>query len=130
MKEIQLSKHGKNKGRYVALVDDEDYEYLNQFNWYAHKDQSTYYARRNVKINNVHTVERMHWVVMGRKWVDHINHNGLDNQRHNLRECTKHQNLMNRRPERLSASKYKGVSIDRRQNRWASTIGINGKKEF
>jgi hypothetical protein len=104
MKEIALT-----RGLF-AMVDDEDYEYLNQFNWYALKKKYTYYA---VRWNNVRPrLLLMHRVIMkinDSRQVDHRNHSGLDNQKHNLRVCTNAQNQMNKRP--TGKSKYLGVTI-------------------
>lgn len=125
MKEIQLSKLGKNKGMYVALVDDEDYERANQFNWFAMKEKNTIYVRRNIIINGKQQPEFLHWFIMGGRGVDHIFHNGLDNQKHNLRLCTKQQNLMNKKSYKNSSSKYKGVSFNRQLGRWVAYIRID-----
>ena len=99
MKHIPLTQ-GK-----VAIVDDKDYEYLNQWKWYAHKKGNTYYARRsiNYKLNGkkkTRTIQ-MHNIVLSKtdvsKEIDHKNHNGLDNRLSNLRICTHAQNLANQR---------------------------------
>jgi hypothetical protein len=60
--------------------------------------------------------------------IDHINHNGLDNRKANLRVVTQQQNLWNsRRGLNQGRSRYKGVSWDADNNKWAATIRINGK---
>lgn len=60
--------------------------------------------------------------------VDHINHNTLDNRRQNLRAVTHNQNHANRRGRLVSTSKYKGVSVRKknsnRQSHWRATIGV------
>lgn len=101
MKEIQLTQ-GK-----VALVDDEDFEYLNQWKWYVLITKHTNYA---VHHNKKGKVELMHREIMKTPkgmYTDHINHDGLDNRRCNLRVCTNGQNLANRTPR--GTSKYLGV---------------------
>jgi hypothetical protein len=106
MKKLKLSQ-GK-----VALVDDEDYEWLNQWKWFAHKDCNTYYAGRSEKINGSRKQIWMHRAIMNTPVgleVDHIDHNGLNNQRSNLRNCTQSQNHMNQ--SNMGKSKYKGVSF-------------------
>lgn len=130
-----------------AQVDDEDFEYLNQFKWFAYKHRNTYYARRSVRINGTHLCEQMHRIVMGighkkDKIVDHINHNGLDNRKENLRFCTSTQNSQNRTPYINKTSKYKGVSIHRSKRfskkrqehylyiKWQAHIRINKKLYF
>jgi hypothetical protein len=95
----------------VALVDDEDYEYLNQFKWQANKQKNTYYAVRETTIEGKTTYFQMHRVIMNTPknlQTDHIDHNGLNNQKNNLRNCTKAQNRMNLLSH--GSSKYLGVS--------------------
>ena len=104
MKEIKLTQ-GK-----ITLVDDEDYEYLNQFKWYVFKKGHTYYVARQKSINGVTKTILMHRLIINtpnNMMTDHIDHNGLNNQKYNLRICTNGQNLMNRNP--YGASKYLGV---------------------
>lgn len=120
MKEIPLTQ-GK-----VTLVDDEDYDYLNQFRWFAHKNDYTYYATRNIKLNNgKRTILRMQNVIKQAYngfIIDHIDHDGLNNQRCNLRICTPRQNMMNKNPKH----KYLGVRLLR--NKYISAqITAQGK---
>lgn len=116
MKEIKLTQ-GK-----VALVDDEDFEYLNQFKWCAHKECNTYYAVRNAKNNGKLFTQYMHNLIIGIIGVDHKNHEGLDNQKHNLRIANKSQNAMNNMPLKNMTSKYKGVSWFKRDKKWRAVI--------
>jgi len=115
-----------------ALVDDEDYEWLNQWKWYAkHDNHDCYYAARN---SHKHTI-RMHRLIMGlkaynKKLVDHINHDGLDNRRSNLRICTTGQNQFNRIPSKNTASKYKGVVHCTSNANWQAQIGFKGKRIY
>jgi hypothetical protein len=108
MKEIKLTRG------LVTQVDDEDYEYLNQFKWYAeYKKGGKYtYAIRN---SSDRTTEAMHRIIMGTPaglLVDHIDHNGLNNQKSNLRNCTHDQNGINRTG--WGRSKYLGVALSKR----------------
>jgi len=95
----------------VALVDDEDYEYLNQFNWCYYR---TGYAGRSSKISlGKRYVILMHRQIMNTPDgmdTDHINHNKLDNRKENLRVCTGAENLCNR--YKWEGKKYKGVYIE------------------
>lgn len=127
MKEIQLSKQGKNKGKYVALVDDEDFERVNQFRWSVCAHRSTFYAVRNMPINGEITPRRMHQFIMGLRYIDHENHNGLHNYKSNLRPCTNSQNNMNQLPRKNCSSKYKGVYRNKERNKWIAQIRINDK---
>jgi hypothetical protein len=133
MKEIQLTQ-GK-----VALVDDEDFEYLNQWKWCCRKNVTkgsiNYYAGRSggsvLKYRYIH----MHKVILKTdKLVDHKNRNGLDNRKDNLRIASKSDNSKNKKG--WGKSKYLGVSLNvaKRKTkpsceRWVATIFINGKNK-
>lgn len=131
MKEIHLT-----KGQ-VALVDDEDYEYLNQWKWCAQWESHTksYYASRKRYLGMINGKRkqktiRMHRLIMDAptgKQVDHINHNTLDNCKENLRIVTNRQNKQNRKHK--GSSKYPGVSWIKSSSKWQATIHINGKNK-
>jgi hypothetical protein len=129
MKQIKLT-HNK-----FAIVDDECFEYLNQFKWQCRVSRGGgEYATRSVRIGKKVTRVSMHRVIMGidgldyRKiQVDHINNNTLDNRKENLRLVTPSQNQMNKKKANIknSTSKYKGVS--KKNNKWIAKIKKNGK---
>lgn len=125
MKEILLTQ-GK-----VALVDDEDFEYFNQWKWSASKQGNTYYALRKVTVSkNKELTTIMHRVITQALHginIDHINGNGLDNQRKNLRFATKAQNAMNKNKQCNNVSGYKGVSWAKRQKKWRACIMVIGR---
>lgn len=121
MKEIQLTQ-GK-----VALVDDDNFETLNQYKWFAVKLGNVFYARRNISVNGKRSGQFMHNIIMGRKGVDHIDRDGLNNKVSNLRFCTKSENGMNRCKQRNTTSIYKGVSFHKRNNNWKASIRLEGK---
>lgn len=84
----------------VALVDDDIFNYLNQFKWFAKKHHSTFYAVRNIrKENGKQTALYLHHLVIGKPIkpleIDHIDLNGLNNQRTNLQIVTHQQNRQN-----------------------------------
>ena len=109
---------------YVALVDDGDYENLSQHKWHVSTDKYTSYARNS---NSV----KMHRLLMGAATevdIDHRDGNGLNNQRRNLRKCTKAQNGHNRRLNENNTSGYKGVHWYKRDSKWYVTIRVNRKK--
>jgi len=65
------------------------------------------------------------------EFCDHINHNGLDNRKANLRLATCSQNAQNRRKAKIKSwSKYKGVSLHNLDKRWSVRIQVNGKQKF
>lgn len=127
MKEIKLGQRGKNRGKYVALVDDEDFENLNNFKWYAKKHGNTFYAVREVIVNGKTRQVRMHQIILGGKGIDHVDRNGLNNQRSNLRFCTVSENGMNRMKQGNTSSIYKGVSFIKSIGKWKASIMINWK---
>jgi hypothetical protein len=101
-----------------AIVDKNDYEEVNKYNWY--KDASGY-AIRNYRID---PISRMHHMIIGKPddgfVVDHINGNRLDNTRLNLRVVTESGNNQNR-PKIIkenTSSKYIGVAFDKKHKKW------------
>lgn len=127
MKEIHLSKFGKNRGKFVALVDDEYYEELNKLTWHVHISFNglNLYAQTNIKICGGFKIIKMHQLIMKGKGIDHRDGNGLNNQKSNLRFCTNQENMRNRNPNRNSSSKYKGVGFDKESNNWVAFITVN-----
>ena len=124
MKEIGLTQNQ------VTLVDDEDFEKLNQWKWYAVKQAKTFYAvRHSSSINGERYTICMHWEIIGKPpkgFVnDHRNGQGLDNQRHNLRHVTRRQNGQNLQNIKKS-SQYPGVSWAKHRQKWSAQITING----
>ena len=122
MKEIKLTQ-GK-----VALVDDEDYEDLNKYKWYANKDKNTFYAMRNEIINGKSRTVMMHRKIMNNNYnllTDHIDGNGLNNCKSNLRIVTNRQNSQNRHINK--SSKYVGVYWDKIAMNWKAQIRTNKK---
>lgn len=117
VKEIKLSQ-GK-----VALVDNEDYEWLNQYKWFcSHK-----YACRRNKITNL----PMHREIMKTPkgmYTDHINHNTLDNRKENLRVCTCAENNHNAVAKKHNTSGYKGVYWNKRDKKWYVQIRVSYKR--
>ncbi len=110
---------------YVAWVDDEDYATLSAFKWYHVKNRTTVYAytRMHGKQTPMHTL-----LVPNS---DHINHDGLDNQKHNLRPATQSQNRMNsRKLSTITSSKYKGVCWHKKAQKWMAHIKVNRKPRY
>lgn len=115
----------------VTLVDDADFDWLNQWKWLAVKSRESFYAARSP--HGPHKGRKL--IFMHRQILncadnmqgDHINHNRLDNQRQNLRSCTHVQNLFNRLPK--GKSKYLGLDI-RKNGRFHARIRIDGKRIY
>jgi len=112
----------------VALVDDEDCEWLNAWKWAYWPEKYTGYAGRRIYQKDKSRKRiRMHRVILNpppNMEIDHINGNGLDNRRCNLRICTHSQNLANQRKCR-GTSQYKGVCWDK--GRWRAQVSSAGQ---
>ncbi|MGD2093821.1 MAG: HNH endonuclease [Phycisphaerales bacterium] len=109
-----------------AIVDAEDYPALSQYKWYANGNDGNYYAVREENGKNI----TMHRVITGAPdhlLVDHIDHNGLNNRRSNLRLATKAQNNRNTRVIPNKSSRYKGVYWNKANKKWAAKIKCNKK---
>lgn len=125
MKEIVLTQDK------VALVDDNTFEMLNKFKWFAQKSDNTYYACRMLpRINGKHPQIKMHHVVIGKPpkgfKTDHKNGNGLHNFKNNLRHVTNRQNCQNRKNANDS-SQYPGIYWHKQREKWCARIWSNGK---
>ncbi len=121
MKKILLS---QNK---YALVDDEDYKWLNKWKWCVSKNDHTgrFYAVRRKKNGKQVRMHREILEVKKGEIVDHINHDTLDNRKENLRKCSNRQNLQN--IEKECSSKFPGVRWAKWANKWRASIRIESK---
>jgi hypothetical protein len=129
------------QGKY-AIVDPGDYDRLRKYKWHAQKSVYTFYAvhsltngknapRKNLQMHNL-VID-----VPPGMYCDHINHNGLDNRKANLRPASRTQNVCHRRKfsgrtydglKKPSRSKYKGVDWVAEVKRWRARIRVNGKR--
>lgn len=119
MKEIPLT-----QGQ-VALVDDADFAALSEFKWYAHQVNQTFYALRNSRNSAGKRITlRMSCVLLpGHPEVDHIDGNGLNNQRYNLRGSTKRQNRQSFKAKPIGcSSKFRGVCWHSARRQWSAQI--------
>lgn len=125
MKQIPLT-----KGKF-AVVDDEDYEELSRYKWFV---DSIGYAGRNIRYPGMgRKTLRMHRFLMGldfgdRRMVDHIDGDGLNNQRSNLRICNHSQNGRNQGRCASNTSGIKGVT--RNKGKWVAQISLMGKQIY
>ena len=120
---------------YIAVVDDEDLDYLKQWSWYAHKTKYMVYAMRGKRLPGGKQTSRMlhHEVLRLDKSlpkgyvVDHKNRDPLDCRKSNLRICTVAENNRNCRPRRnKKTSKYKGVCWRKDRKKWQVVICHQG----
>ena len=127
-RKIQLSKY------HYAIVDAEDYQKVTAYSWHLRKGTTTSYAAHSLtngkkqKRKNLY----MHDLILNTPpgyFADHINHNGLDNRKQNLRAASPANNAQNRRKfSSPSRSKYKGVDFVKSQNAWRARITVNNKR--
>lgn len=138
MKKIVINspKHGVKE----VLVDDEDYDDLSEHKWHISKGRICFYAFTNIKLGGCkYWHVGMHRVIMklgimdSKIEVDHRDFNGLNNQKNNLRKCTRRQNSMNMRGH--GTSKYLGVCKLTKKNPnadytyWMASIKIDGRQK-
>jgi hypothetical protein len=120
MRKIKLTKG------YEAIVDDKDYDFLNQYSWYyAHG-----YAVRTIYSSGKPYQLRMHRLLANTPDgldTDHINGDRLDNRRVNLRPATRSQNVANTFVQKQNKSGYKGVSWKKSNNKWCAQIRVMNK---
>lgn len=115
----------------TALVDEADHERVSKHKWHARKGIYGFYAARNVNLpSGKRGIELLHRFILGlsdpKISIDHINHDGLDCQRHNLRSATPSQNQANRRKAKTKkSSRFKGVSWHSQNKNWRAVIMSN-----
>lgn len=117
----------------AILVDDADAWWLSQWSWLRLGNvRKGFYAMRVLYVNGKRTHTQMHRLITGAKdgeMIDHVNGNGLDNRRCNLRLASPTQNRANlNRP--YSASGFKGVTLNKACRKWQAQIGCEGKQHY
>jgi hypothetical protein len=131
MKSIPLS-----QGKFFK-IDDEDFERVSKLTWILVRTSKNYFyvINRKRKWQNGKQIGKSEIILLHRfimnvknskKFVDHINHDGLDNQKHNLRICSLSQNTRNQRKRLNTSSTYKGVCAVK-NNKWQAAIKFKNK---
>lgn len=120
-------------------IDEEDLHKIQTNVWHIAKSGNRQYAITNIKNEKgKNTTTGLHRIIMNLKQgecCDHINHDGLDNRKQNLRKVTKHQNQLNRlknvtQNQHPCTSTYKGVSWNKTKNLWTASISYNKKQIY
>ena len=125
---------GKRARGRIALVDLGDHDLVAGYRWHVREADPVAPGRRPTGPYVVadaylgggkRRTITMHALIMGRPYIDHINSNGLDNRRANLRPATPAQNGANARKNPGKTSKYKGVFWDRWRSCWSAKVMVN-----
>lgn len=134
MSTVRIPLHSRKYNDLFALIDEEDVSSVSRYRWCLHVDVGGHrYA-----VTSTRPTLRMHRLIMAATTgedVDHINHDGLDNRRSNLRCCLRRENVRHRRgPQRNGTSGFLGVTLDKRrvhQKRpWLAQISTSGQYKY
>ena len=123
MKTISV-KHG------IILLDDGDFPIISKYCWCSHKDGNVFYAVTKVKIGDKRVQIKLHHLILpcpAGMQTDHIDGDGLNNQRSNLQIVTHRQNQWNQHVNKTS--KYPGVCFDKKSKKYISGIKVNGVRK-
>lgn len=131
MREVPVS-----RGKFLAFVDDEDFDLVAQYKWRSYKGggggNATYAIAHSPMVHGKRHSIIMHRLVMDAPkgiLVDHRDFNGLNNQKYNLRKASHLNNSRSQRKQLSPASsQYKGVSLDKNTGRWKCYI--RGEKKY
>lgn len=114
----------------ITLVDDDVYDWASEYRWCAQRTPAgAFYAVRTTPVPESLKVQLHREIVNAPNGmvVDHIDGDGLNNQRSNIRVATRGQNICNSGLGRLNRSGFKGVSMDKRSGYWRACIQFGGK---
>ena len=117
----------------VTLIDDSDYLAASNHKWYCARNCQTYYVTASNLVNGKRIM--LHRYLLGvtdkKVQIDHINGNGLDNRRMNLRLCSTSENHANQFHIYGKSSKFKGVHWSKQKKKWSAVVckKIDGKKK-
>lgn len=126
------------KGGLLTRIDEIDSD-LARFNWFRLEKDGNVYAKRNLTREGKPYTSQMHREILERtlgrpldkgEVCDHINHNGLDNRRENLRVASTSENSCNRLKTKANTSGYKGVTWRKDISKWQAQITVHGKRMY
>jgi hypothetical protein len=125
-------------GIHVILIDDEDYERVLKYSWRIKVVKVKgggrvvkYAQAHSPMLNGKRVTIRMHRLILNAPTgvqVDHIDGNGLNNQKSNLRFATSSENMQNSKAKAGAASKFKGVCWNKNESKWVVRIFVDGKR--
>ena len=112
-----------------TLIDKKDWGRVSKYKWCKYQHHNTIYVRNTDRKNGKIFLHRFIINAQDNDVVDHINGNGLDNRKCNLRICTNQQNIFNSCAHKDSFySDYKGISYDRSRKKWVAQLTFNYKR--
>jgi hypothetical protein len=118
-------------GNFEVIVDAEDYEKIKMHRWIVHfniKLKKIVGIQTYLYINKKKATLTLHQSVMNDTWIDHKNGDIFDNRKENLRKCTCSENNKNKCIFINNTSGYKGVSWEKRMDKWLASITVNYKQ--
>jgi hypothetical protein len=133
---LTVTLHGRIAAGRTALIDDDDLELVGRYRWWVYECQRPLrrpngpYALTAWRRGGTYRRLFMHTLITGWPRTDHADHNGLNNQRSNLRPATMAQNKHNSRPVLGGSSAFKGVYLYPSTGRWAAHIYIGNRRKF
>lgn len=123
-----------SKGKF-AKVSEIDFKWASKYKWVlvsGDKSGKLFYARRVVQKDKKRTVYHLHREIVRAKageFVDHIDGDGLNNTRENLRIVTHRENMQNQ-ASRGGTSNHRGVYFNKSHGKWRAQIQVDGKRKY
>jgi hypothetical protein len=116
-----------------AIIDAEDVDIVISYNWQTGGNERCRYAQRGIRFQGSRSTQMMHRLIMPTSaglMIDHIDGNGLNNKKSNLRIVNNAQNQMNQSMRSNNRSGFKGVSFASGSKKWKAQIEHNGSVEY
>jgi hypothetical protein len=134
---MQFFIESKKYGIKTCYIDEEDYHLVNKYKWSLQKVSHLFYVIRREYINKKLIITFLHNQILNiipnnQYEIDHIDNNGLNNQRNNLRKCTHAENMMHKKIYKNNKSGFKGIYLNKNpksNQKWISQIRINKIKK-
>lgn len=124
-----LKVYSKKLGEHNILIDKEDYKKVSVVKWSVIKNCHTYYAVAKINKKSV----RLHRLILDfpkNKSIDHINHNGLDNRKQNLRICTHLENMQNKKVPKNNKIGISGIYYNSKLDLYIVRKQYNNMRDY
>jgi len=123
-----LTLRRKSGADMYCTLSTSKYDLVKMHRWYANKGFNTFYCVAHISNSKgIRTLLKMHKILLTSELVDHVDRDGLNNQTHNLRPCTRSQNASNRGILSNNTSGHRGVFWNKETNRWRALVRVNYK---